>query len=113
MTHVTHSDLLTHLTRDPLTHCHLCSAVGDVLTGCSNAMTADLPTSSAPTTNTRSCRPNPVNQNARRPAALVGFHADADTPSRSHCRGVRVSVCIGLCRQTVLLEVFFCKEYDA
>ena len=23
MTHVTHSDLLTHLTRDPLTHCHL------------------------------------------------------------------------------------------
>jgi len=27
VTHVTHSDLLTHLTRDPLTHshCHLCS----------------------------------------------------------------------------------------
>jgi len=24
---VTHSDLLTHLTRDPLTHCHLCDGV--------------------------------------------------------------------------------------
>jgi len=24
VTHVTHSDLLTHLTRDRLTHCHLC-----------------------------------------------------------------------------------------
>jgi len=26
-THVTHSDSLTHLTRDPLTHCHLCCRV--------------------------------------------------------------------------------------
>jgi len=28
VTHVTHSDLLTHLTRDPLTHCHLCYRPG-------------------------------------------------------------------------------------
>jgi len=28
LTHVTHSDLLTHLTRDPLTHCHLCLTHG-------------------------------------------------------------------------------------
>jgi len=24
---MTHSDLLTHLTRDPLTHCHLCRSL--------------------------------------------------------------------------------------
>jgi len=31
VTHLTHLDLLTHLTRDPLTHCHLCWGVPRVM----------------------------------------------------------------------------------
>ena len=39
MTHVTHSDLLTHLTRDPLTHCHLwLPVVSAVSTRCPTAV---------------------------------------------------------------------------